>query len=203
MGGPRGPIGAKIMGERIVHVDSPKIVKKYEAIAQDAADAANKLVEAAVYETNNLRTEYLALEKKLAQVEAERLRVSNLKVDVTAAPAVTPDSKEVDRLTQEASRLREALRASNDLVLQLKMNLPAPLKVTDTVRVVEYQDRIVTRTDKKLAALATALALTLGVPAGYYAKSVQKPASVQSPSSAPTPQPSPSPLPTKKAQVKK
>jgi len=155
----------------IVHVDSPKIVSKYEALATQAADVASERIASIQYDLDEALRAKLLLEKQLIEKDADLLALANLKNTEVVAMAM-PDSDETKQIRASAARLKEELAAAYKTMRVLQEKQGETQIVTKIERIVEYRDRekIVEVEKKNYKALiwVALAAISGGIVTGYF-----------------------------------
>jgi vacuolar-type H+-ATPase subunit I/STV1 len=208
MGGPvRAPLG-KMVGERIVHVDSPAIRLKYEKMEEELKKSTSEEVARAQFELNSLKSDHREALKKLEVSESEVRRLGN-QLGKICAPVAEPekpelivkeDPKEILRLKSESENLKIELHTANELIKKLKTDAARPLETVKYERVTEYKDRIVVKTKKSVLSIAAGISMAIGLIGGHSLK----PKAVISDAPIVSVSPSPSPSVVKKSvRVKK
>jgi hypothetical protein len=170
MAGIKFPPGVTYL-QPVVHVDSPKIVSKYEAMAEKSAQEAQERIASIQYELNEALRAKLLLEKQLTEKEAGLLALANLKNMEVVAMAM-PESEETKQLRSSAARLKEELAAAYKTMRVLQEKASEAQVVTKVERVVEYRDRDkiveVEEKDHKALIWVALLAISAGIVSGYF-----------------------------------
>jgi len=165
MAGIKFPPGVLYL-QPVVHVDDPKIVSKYEAMAEKAALEAGSRVASIQYDLDEALREKTLLEKKLTERDADLLAMANLKnTEVVAQPR--PDQEESKQLRLSVARLKEELAAAYRTMRELQEKTSEPKVIKSTERIVEYRDKIITKLDRRGMAWIGLVGLLCGLFAGY------------------------------------
>ena len=170
MAGIKFPPGAMYL-QPIVHVDSPKIVDKYERLAEKASQDASERIALVQYELDEALRAKVLLEKQLIEKDADLLALANLKNREVVALAA-PDDSESKQLRASAARLKEELTAAYKTMRVLQEKQGETQIVTKIERVVEYRDRDkiveVTKMNNKALIWVTLAAISGGIVTGYF-----------------------------------
>lgn len=186
MGGARLPTGS-VVGERVVHVDAPYVIAKYDAALKVAIDRFESA--SAVLKSECKLASEAALDLQ-AQLDLKTQELENLKsVKVPAALTLAPapssaeavKAKEVE--SYKIARLKEELGQAYSNIVELKKeramlfgNIPEPEIVIKT----EFKDRIIMKMDRKLTAAFAGFSLLIGGSFGHYLKPNTVPVAPQS-----------------------
>lgn len=124
MGGLRLPPGGTI-AERIVFVDSPELVEKYERKVRDAEQAANIAAELARQEKEESRARALLLEKQLNEARDQLVKASSPQPKMQEGP--TPISAyKAAKLTEQVEKFKRELAAAHATIHAMKARAAVP-----------------------------------------------------------------------------
>lgn len=194
MGGPKRSAG-EVVGERIVYVDSPKIVAKYEEQAKAFQEAAHAAVKNAKSSETELRAQLSLLHKEHEVVSKDRERLANLKGGASAplstGAEISPASQsgEFERLRFQVGRLQDELSHSQKTLAMALSQSPMPVETVRIERVIDVIEKEVKVMDPIILSIAAGIAMLFGGAVSYVARP-NLPDQIQ----IEAPQPSPSPL---------
>lgn len=199
MAGPSRPPGP-ITAEKIIHVDSPAVRKKYEELAEKVKrEAAEEIVHLET-KLNSLRSDHHALQKEHEAVHKDRTRLANMRAtegtqqtSVAVAQDAAHHPEATARLHAQVARLKEELGSAHARMKDAESGQKVVAKVVEVPVKVEklvYRER---PRSKKRDSLVASLAALAGAMGGYQTKAVTPPHGWGSPAPAyvsPSPKPS-------------